>query len=80
MTRTCGVRSTYVSGCRCDLCRESNRLYQRQHLGTGNSVNGQPTCIHCDRPILGISVGWKHVSDNRQFGDDGHEAAPKVIA
>jgi hypothetical protein len=75
-TRTHGLRSTYVNGCRCDACREANTIYGRGRYRSTST----PTCVHCHIPIVGISVGWKHVSDNRQFGDDGHEAAPKVIA
>lgn len=28
---THGTRSTYVHGCRCDQCKDAQRLYQRRH-------------------------------------------------
>ena len=29
--RTHGRRSTYVHGCRCDACREAERVYRRDY-------------------------------------------------
>ena len=27
-----GTRTMYVKGCRCEPCRDANRVYQRQYL------------------------------------------------
>jgi predicted ATP-dependent serine protease len=30
----CGYYSTYVQGCRCDLCKQANSSYQRKYKST----------------------------------------------
>jgi hypothetical protein len=60
--------------------RETNRIRQANYRATHRrSRSNAPTCVHCDRRIVGIPAGWKHVNDNRQKGADGHEAAPRSI-
>ena len=31
MSRTHGTRNTYIAGCRCDDCRNANRVYMSQY-------------------------------------------------
>jgi hypothetical protein len=83
-----GTRNGYINrACRCDACKAAHAAYQRNRRARGGGpkletfrATNPPTCVHCDRRIVGIPDGWKHVNDNRQRCADGREAAPRVIA
>jgi hypothetical protein len=73
--------------CRCDACRLAQNAYQRDRYARTKAPKVEtfrptnpPTCVHCDRRIVGIPAGWKHTADNRQRCTNGLEATPKVIA
>jgi hypothetical protein len=69
-------------GCRCAPCKAAKAAYhqRRKQEGRVHALSSLPSCVVCFRRIVGIPEGWKHVADNRQFGEDGHEAEPWVIA
>jgi hypothetical protein len=45
-----GLLTTYVNGkCRCDQCREANRVYHQQYRQTKRRLR---RCLDCSTPIV----------------------------
>lgn len=63
--KPCGTTTRYYAGCRCDLCREANRNYQREYRSRG-PVND----------LLALLTSWERASDLQWFDDAACRGRP----
>jgi hypothetical protein len=75
-------RARYRRGCRCDTCREANRLYQREHRQKAHGSEGLAvvTDLPSRPPTAGESLGTVVEAVEAQITAIGSTTRPALVA
>jgi hypothetical protein len=77
---THGKQSSYVSGCRCDLCRAANSDYQKRYRKTEKGRATARRNAKIQRQAQALALAYLRVNDRRTYFGIYDMAKESVLA